>query len=139
VPRCVDICPTQAMKFGDEEEFAAEIEAAKAAGTLSQLEDAETTKPRVYYLNVPKRFIGGLLYDPKAKEIIKGANLTLTDTASGEKRTTQTDGFGDFWFEGLEEGRTFSLAIEAEGFAAKTYDKLDTTQDVNLGEIALGR
>ncbi len=29
---------------------------------------------------------------------------------------TETDGFGDFWFKDLEEG-TFSLTIEAEGFA----------------------
>ena len=139
VPRCVDVCPTGAIKFGDEEEFQAEIEAAKAAGTLTLLGPADETKPRVYYTNIPKRFIGGLLYDPVAKEIIKGATCTLTDTSSGEKKTTTTDGFGDFWFEGLTEGRTFTLTIQADGFQSKTYDTLDTTTDVNLGEIALGR
>ena len=72
------------------------------------------------------------------KEIVKGARCTLVDDATGEKRETQTDGFGDFWFEGLEEG-TFTLTIEAEGFAPMTYASLDTSDDINLGEIALGR
>ncbi len=84
VPRCVDICPTQALKFGDESEFAAEI----AQATL--LGPADETKPRVYYLNVPKRFIGGLVYDPAAKEIVEGARCTLVDAETGEKLVAQT-------------------------------------------------
>ena len=56
----------------------------------------------------------------------------------GQKRETLTDGFGDFWFEG-PEGGTFSLTIEADGFAPAKYASLDTSTDVNLGEIALGR
>ncbi|NLV71726.1 MAG: carboxypeptidase regulatory-like domain-containing protein, partial [Actinobacteria bacterium] len=43
----------------------------------------------------------------------------------------------DFWFEDLEEG-TYSLTIEADGFASVNYDSLDTSTDVNLGEIGLG-
>jgi len=139
VPRCVDVCPTGAMKFADEEELQEQIEKAKAQGTLSQLQGAEATRPRVYYTNIPKRFIGGLTYDPVEKEIIKGATCTLIDTASGEQKTTTTDGFGDFWFEHLDEGRTFTLTIQAAGFQTKTYEGLDTTTDINLGEIALGR
>ena len=133
VPRCVDICPTQAIRFGDEADFAAEI------ANAIQLEDADQTKPRVYYLNMPKRFIGGLVYDPAEKEIVAGARCTLVDAASGEKRETKTDGFGDFWFEGLDEAKTFTLTIEAEGFAPMKYTALDTSEDVNLGEIALSR
>jgi Fe-S-cluster-containing dehydrogenase component len=131
-PRCVDICPTGAMKFGDESEFAAEI----AKATL--LGPADETRPRVYYLNMPKRFIGGLVYDPAEKEIVKGARCTLVDSESGERRFALTDGFGDFWFKDLEEG-TFTLVIEANGFAPTTYASLDTAEDVNLGEIPLGR
>ncbi len=139
VPRCVDICPTGAMKFGDESEFAAEIAQAKAAGKVTLLGPADETKPRVYYLNIPGRFIGGLLYDPEEKEIVKGARCTLVEDATGEKRETHTDGFGDFWFEGLEEGRIFTLTIEAEGFAPLSYTSLDTSDDINLGELALRR
>ncbi len=86
-------------------------------------------------MNIPKRFIGGLVYDPKAKEIIKGAVCTLT-AADNSVTTAKTDGFGDFWFEGLEEG-VYSLKIEAEGFQPKTYTDLNTEKDINLGEIAM--
>ena len=30
-------------------------------------------KPRVHYLNLPKRFIAGTVYDPVEKEVIIGA------------------------------------------------------------------
>ena len=132
VPRCVDSCPTGAMKFGDEEEFADEI----AKATL--LGPADLTKPRVYYLNVPKRFVGGLVYDPVEKEIVRGARCTLVDAKTGEQWIVETDGFGDFWFKDLAEG-AFSLTIEAEGFAPLRYPSLDTSDDINLGEIALSR
>ncbi len=131
-PRCVDICPTGALRFGDESEFAPEIAKATRLGA------AEETRPRVYYLNVPQSFIGGLVYDPGEKEIVKGARCTLVNEATGEKRETRTDGFGDFWFEGLEEGK-FSLTIEAEGFAPAKFASLDASTSVNLGEIALSR
>ena len=65
-------------------------------------------KPRVYYLNIPKKFIGGTVYDPVEKEVIEEATCTLTETKTGKKYTATTDGFGDFWFEKLNVG-TFSL------------------------------
>jgi len=49
--------------------------------------------------------------------------------------TAKTDGFGDFWFEGLKVG-TFSLKIESDG-KSKTIDSISTKKDVNLGDIAL--
>ena len=100
---------------------------------------ADATKPRVYYLNIPKRFIGGLVYDPVEKEIVEGARCTLVDDGRRASNASwQTDGFGDFWFKDLEE-RTYSLTIEAEGFAPVQYPSLDTSDDINLGEIALSR
>ena len=92
-------------------------------------------KPRVYYLNIPKKFVAGTVYAPVEKEVIIGATCTLSGNGS-RKLTATTDGFGDFWFEGLEVG-TYSLKIEAEGFAAKTIDSISTEQDVNLGDIPL--
>jgi len=130
VPRCVDICPTQAIRFGEESEFA------DILGEATLLGPADETKPRVYYQRVPKKFIGGLVYDPIKKEIVKRARCTLIHSGGGGTRTTTTDGFGDFWFEGLEEG-TFSLTIEADGFEPLTFASLETTADVNLGEIPL--
>ncbi|MCE5252861.1 MAG: carboxypeptidase-like regulatory domain-containing protein, partial [Actinomycetia bacterium] len=93
-------------------------------------------KPRVYYLNIPKKFIGGTVYDPAAKEIIEGATCTLT-AADGATLTTTTDGFGDFWFRGLADGGDYKLVISAAGFAPKTFEAINTEKDVNLGDIAL--
>ncbi len=67
VPRCVDACPTEAIMFGEEADFADLI--AKAEVLKPEL----GVKPRAYYLNVPKKFVAGTLYDPASKEIVEGA------------------------------------------------------------------
>ena len=129
-PRCVDACPTQALKFMDE---------SAAQELISQAEILHPeyqTKPQVYYAHIPGKFVAGTIYDPVKKEIIKDAVCTLTDTANGKTLTTKTDGFGDFWFEGLGVG-TFNLEIKADGFTAKNFKDINTEKDVNLGDIAL--
>jgi Fe-S-cluster-containing dehydrogenase component len=129
-PRCVDACPTGALKFGTESEM-------KSLLAKAEVIKPETkAKPRVYYLNIPKKFVAGTVYDPVAKEVIIGATCTLS--ANGKKLTAKTDGFGDFWFHGLEEA-TYTLKIEAKGFAAKTIAAISTQKDVNLGDIPLAK
>jgi Fe-S-cluster-containing dehydrogenase component len=129
-PRCVDACPTGALKFGTESEMKALT--AKAEIMKPELK----TKPLVYYLNVPKKFVAGTVYDPLAKEVVIGAACTLS--SNGKKFSAKTDAYGDFWFEGLEEG-TYNLKIEAKGFAAKTFEKISTKESVNLGDIPLAK
>jgi tetrathionate reductase subunit B len=129
-PRCVDACPTDALRFGDESEFAQEISQAKI------LRPESGTMPRVYYLNLPGKFIAGTIYDPVREEVVVGATCTLTDTVSGENFTAVTDSFGDFWFNDLKVSK-FSLKIKAGGFISKTLESLDTEKDVNLGDIPL--
>jgi hypothetical protein len=131
-PRCVDACPTLALKFGEESELKDLISKAEV------LHPELGAKPRVYYLNIPKKFIGGTIYDPVEKEVIIGATCTLSGSNGSEKLTATTDSFGDFWFEGLEEG-TYSLKIEAKGFAVKTIESISTEKDVNLGDIPLSK
>ncbi|MFC1909463.1 4Fe-4S dicluster domain-containing protein [Chloroflexota bacterium] len=126
-PRCVDACMTDAIRFGEESELSELINRAQA------LHPEYGTNPRVYYLNLPKKFIGGTVYDPKKNEIIEGATCTLNDSKSGNRFTTITDGFGDFWFEGLEVS-TFSLVIESGG-KSKKINTISTEKDVNLGDI----
>lgn len=129
-PRCADACPTEAIKFGEEAELSDLIKQAEI------LNSEYGTKPRVYYIGLPKRFIAGTVYDPVRKEVVIGANCTLTDKENGGSFTTTTDSFGDFWFEGLKEG-SFSLRIEATGFPTKLIDPISTMKDVNLGDIPL--
>ena len=133
IPRCADACPTEAIKFGEESEFAAEIARAEV------LRPELGHKPRVYYLNIPKKFIGGTIYDPIDKEVVVGATCTLAD-ADGKTLTTKTtDGFGDFWFRGLADGASYKLTIAAKGFKGKILDGISTEKDVNLGDIALAK
>jgi tetrathionate reductase subunit B len=131
VPRCADSCPTEAIKFGEESEFKELISKAEV------LKPEGKTKPRVYYLNIPKKFIAGTIYDPIEKEVVIGATCTLTGKA-GKKFTTTTDGFGDFWFEGLADD-SYHLTVAAKGFAVKSFDKLKTEKDINLGDIPLDK
>jgi NAD-dependent dihydropyrimidine dehydrogenase PreA subunit len=129
-PRCVDACPTDALKFGEASDLKPLID--KADPYRPEL----GSKSRVYYLNMPKKFIGGTLYDPVEEEVIVGAACTLKDLKSGETFGTETDGFGDFWFKGLDEDRTFNLTLEKEG-KVKSIDAISTAFDVNLGDIPM--
>jgi tetrathionate reductase subunit B len=127
-PRCVDYCGNACLKFGEESDFAAEI--AKAEVLPPNFGTAPKT--RVYYLGLPKRFIAGTVFDPDKDEVVIGATCTLSGDGTG---SVKTDGFGDFWFDGLKVG-TFSLKIDAGG-KTFTKDSIKTDKDVNLGAVAL--
>jgi tetrathionate reductase subunit B len=129
-PRCVDACPTLALKFMEEAEAKEYIAQAEAIKPERKTQD----KPRVYYLNLPKRFIAGTVYDPVAKEVIIGANVTLTDLASRKTYSAKTDSYGDFEFEKLSTG-SFNLVIE--NGEKKKEIKISTENDVSLGDIPL--
>lgn len=129
-PRCVDQCPTSALKFGEEEDLKEFIDQAET------LKPGLECKPRVHYLNLPKKFVAGTLYDPVEKEVVIGAKCTLTDIDSSESVTVETDNWGDFWFRGLEDNRTFSLEMEKDGKTV-VIDSINTEKDVNLGDLPL--
>jgi tetrathionate reductase subunit B len=127
--RCSDVCPTQAIRFGEESELKDLLKNADVMLPESK------TKPRVYYLNLPKKFIAGTVYDPVSEEVITGAKCTLTESSTGELLNTVTDGFGDFWFNQINTG-IFSLKIEANG-KTKNMGSILTEKDVNLGDIPM--
>jgi tetrathionate reductase subunit B len=130
VPRCVDQCPTDALRFGEEEEFADFIKQAEL------LNPAAGTQSRVYYKHLPKKFVAGTLYEPTQKEVIIGASCTLKDNDSGESFTAQTDNFGDFWFRGLKDNRRFTLTVK-KGKKSKTIKDITTAKDLSLGDIPM--
>lgn len=128
-PRCADACPTLALKFGEEKDFAEQIKKAEV------LHPEYKAKSRVYYLNIPKKFIAGTVYDPVRKEVIICATCTLSEIGKKKEYTATTDNYGDFWFEGLNQG-TFSLKI-TKGAKSKTFKSISTEKDVNLGDIPM--
>ena len=129
VPRCVDACPTGALRFGEEEDFAAEVEATEV------LQSEDGTSPRVYYLNLPKRFVAGEVYDPALDEVVIGAKVLLAHP-DGSLDEVESDDFGDFWFEQVEPA-VYTVRITAEGFEKKIIEVDATDVDVNIGAIAL--
>jgi tetrathionate reductase subunit B len=129
-PRCVDACPTLAIKFMEEAEAKEFIKNSEVVKPERQAED----KPRVYYKNLPKRFIAGTVYDPVEKEVIIGAAVTLVEAGSKKSYTAKTDSYGDFEFEKLPVGK-FVLTIE-KGKKSKEI-KINTQEDVSLGDIPL--
>jgi tetrathionate reductase subunit B len=129
-PRCVEVCPTGAFVFGEEEELKERIKKAEV------LRPDLNIKPRVYYIGLPKKFVAGAVYDPEDDECTEGATATLTDMTTGEKFIARTDNFGDFWLEGLKEG-TYSLVIEKEGYHSQIIETISTEKDVNVGDIKL--
>lgn len=128
-PRCVDACIAGARRFGEESELKDLI----AKAEVLEPQFGPKPKVRVYYLNLPKRFIAGTVYDPAAEEVVTGATCTLSGDSTA---TATTDGWGDFWFEGLKVG-TYTLKIE-KGGKTKTIASIKTEKDVSLGDIPLG-
>lgn len=130
-PRCVEACPTQALRFGEEAEFADVIAEAE------QLHPEYKRKPSVYYLGLPKLFIAGTTYYGHSGECVEEAKVLLTKKTEAKTLTTMTNNYGDFDFEGLERGSTYSLKIEAEGYHPVTIEDIYAEKDVYLEDTYL--
>ncbi|MBW1862309.1 MAG: carboxypeptidase regulatory-like domain-containing protein [Deltaproteobacteria bacterium] len=129
-PRCVELCPTGALTFGEEDDLRDLIDKAE------QLNSDANTKPRVHYIDLPKRFVAGAVYDPEEDECVQGATIVLTDLKTSETFTAETDYFGDFWLRKLKVGK-YSLSIKKEGYLPKEIETISTVKDVNAGDIEL--
>lgn len=130
-PRCVGVCPTGALKFGEEDDLKEIIAGAEV------LHPEYNTRPRVYYLGLPKSFITGAVFSQEEDAVISGADVFLTDIETGNILSTRSDAFGDFWFKNLT-GHNYSLRIECAGYKPKLIENIRAGQDINLGDIPLG-
>lgn len=135
-PRCVESCPTDAIVFGDLDDSTSEIAIQKTSGAYERLRPEFGVNPMVLYANLPKRFIAGeVVLADKENECASGVSILLKkgDTEIGK---TQTDFFGDFEFEGLENDMDYSLEVNCKGYAPLILD-VTTKNDLFLGEIEL--
>jgi NAD-dependent dihydropyrimidine dehydrogenase PreA subunit len=138
-PRCVQSCPTGALRMVKAEDF--------QMGRIIEQEKLEVlhpefkTGPRIYYKNLGrylKAFIGGNVAFSKdgTVDCAEGAKVALfQDSKRIGERTT--DNYGDFKFDGLEEnsGRYTIEAVYKAG-KAKVVEVALTTS-VNVGTILL--
>lgn len=131
-PRCVDSCPTGALLFGEESEFKDIIAQAEI------MKPEYGTKPSVYYLNAPKLFVAGEIYDPAIDECLKDVEVTLTNEENGQVYVQKTDRFGDYWFKKLTAG-SYSLKVAKAGY--KPYEKkgINVTKSLKVEDIAMAK
>jgi len=132
-PRCVEVCPHEAIVVGEYDELKDLIAEAEV------LKPEAGTQPRVYYLNLPKPFVAGEVYDPYLNECLEGAKVTAVDIKTEKVYTTVTDRFGDFWLKNLEKDHAYSITVEKDGYIPWVLSEVRVDKDVNLGEIALLR
>jgi tetrathionate reductase subunit B len=130
--RCSDVCPTGAFTFGDEEELRDQISRAE----LSEIDSK--TIPRVYFIGLPKRFVGATVFDPEEDEVIIGADVSIINTSNKKEIPVRTDDFGDFWVDELYPDR-YTIVIKKSGYPEKKLEADLTVDDINLGDIPMSR
>ncbi len=132
VPRCVESCPPLAFTFGEYEDLQDTI-AEKGAVPMHPEFGAS---PRVYYVGLPKPFIAGSLYDVRADECLEDATVTARSLRTGEMWATNTDNFGDFWLEDLEDKDLLLVRFEKPGYLPRMRLAY-LREDKNLGDLAM--
>ncbi len=135
-PRCVEACPTGALLFGDVNDPKSEISKVWNSEKVEVLHPEFELKTRVKYIGIPKKFVAGMVLFKDKDQCAENAKVTLT--GSGKKLTARTNNFGDFEFEGLDDGKDYAVKVEHPGYAPQTFN-VQTKQDIYLGEIPLKR
>ena len=131
-------CPTGAMRaIKVEDEEMARMAREQA---LEVMKPEAGTKPRVYYKNLwrySKCFIGGSVAAEGNGVVDCVEDATVRLIKHGAKvATTQTDNYGDFKFDRLDEG-SGRYTIEISGLGRKKSVEAELGASLNLGEIRL--
>ena len=136
-PRCVQACPTGALRAACIED--SEMQNRVASEKLEVLHQKYNTQPRVYYKNLyryERCFISGSIYVVRVgvSDCAAGARIRLIKNANAIDETI-ADGFGDFKFDNLpEKSGSYRLEIEYKGYESKTVE-VDLKASVSIGNI----
>ena len=137
-PRCVQACPTEAMRVVYAED--SEMEKLKKSESLEVYQPQYKAKPRVYYKNLyryTRCFVAGSVALQDIDECAEGAEITLMKGAKKVVDKTVTNNYGDFKIDNLEEkSGKYVLEVAYKGYEKKTVE-VDVKKSVNLGTIFL--
>jgi Fe-S-cluster-containing dehydrogenase component len=131
-PRCAEICPHDAIVFGESEDEGIKEIRQKS----SVLHPEYGTRPLVYYRGLPRPFITGSVVDSWNDEVLSGVKVTVLDLFNDWEYSTSSDEFGDFWVRGLEKDHRYRVSFELNGYE-RLLRVVNADEDRNLGEIIL--
>lgn len=136
-PRCVQACPTGALRAVREEDTAMKrrVEEEK----LGVLNPEWNTHPRVYYKNLyryTRCFIGGSVAHRENGKTDCSEGATVVLFRNSEKMDeTVTDNFGDFRFDNLKENSgKYTVEIACKDYGKKRFE-VELKESVNIGDI----
>lgn len=138
-PRCAQACPTNAIRALklDDEELAKRIE----EEGLSTLNPELNTKPRVFYRGLNEvlcHLITGNICEVAGngrQQNLAGVEVVLIDSAEGGERSTKTDAFGDFRFDGLTaDVSTIEVRLRRNGMEIPIASR-QRSGSLNLGTL----
>ena len=136
-PRCVQSCPSEAIKFGDLDDPKSDVSQLLKSGKAEEFHPEYNAKSRVYYLDlykITKNFIAGAVVFEDTNECAEDVAVTLRDS-SGNISLTETNNYGNFEFDGLDAGE-YSVSFERKGYTPKSKDVTLETASY-LGDIIL--
>jgi len=138
-PRCVQACPTGALKVMKLEEDA--MSEFVRENALEVLHPEKGLKPRVYYKNLykfNKAFIAGSVCysENEQKECAGKAKVQLFQNGEVINEVI-TDYFGDFKFDHLEENSgEYEVMVNFNKYPEKLV-VVDLTKSINIGDVCL--
>ncbi len=136
-PRCVEVCPTQALVFGDLNDASSAVAARMAEPAIEELRPDWENRTLVRYIALPQRIVlGEVVLGDKPEEPAPGVTVTLR--CGAEVLTTATDSYGDFEFKEVKPNEQYLLQVSHPGYAAREV-KVSTRADANLGAVQLDR
>ncbi|MBO21513.1 MAG: oxidoreductase [Rhodospirillaceae bacterium] len=138
-PRCVDVCPTGALRSFKVDD--AEMARIAEEEALEPLRPDLNTRPRVHYKNMwryAQCFIGGTVSIERdgVVDCLEGAKVRLLRDGQAVAEA-ETDGYGDFKFDRLDPD-CGAYVVEISGTTDSARREVSLGESVNLGEIRLG-
>lgn len=140
-PRCAQACPTKAIRALklDDEEVTKRVE----EEGLSVLDPELKTKPRVFYRGLDDvlcHMVTGNICETAENGRLQNlvdVEVILIDSAEGGQRSTKTDAFGDFRFDGLTaDVSTIELRLRRNG-TERPIASRQRSGSLNLGTLSI--